>query len=266
MKSSLLELRAQLLQVLKLLKIDSLNPLHAVIGVDSSMTIIVSSLVFVLSLIYITRSQKSISSDVGEVVKILTHLGEIEIRKFGNFASQSGRAVVCLNGINPKLVNEWVPVAERLGAEGHRVVIIDFHSNAKTKPKMLWGGISDVDVQLVIKESVISKLLRADKVSLLGKSWGGKQAALFTQRYPNLVSKLGLVCPASSEESIVAGVKSADTPVYLAWAKDDFVKWYSNVETWRRILGESVEVQTAESGGHSVLPEYTASIVKFVNC
>ena len=268
MKSSLLELRAQLIQILKLLKIDSWESLQSDIDQHSSMAVSALLLVFLMSVFYISWSHKVVNAPpnykVGELNKISTHLGDIEIRKIGNFAFRSGKAVVCLNGINPNLGNEWITVAEKLGARGYRVIIIDFHSNAKTKPKMVWGGISDFDVHLIIKESVISHLLGDDKVILLGKSWGGRQAALFTQKYPNLVSRLGLVCPASSDESLVAGVKEANTPVYLAWARDDYVKWYSNVDTWKRVLGNAVEVQSADSGGHFILPEYTDRIVQFV--
>lgn len=173
--------------------------------------------------------------------------------------------VVCLNGINPKLSSEWLPTAEKLSQKGHRVIIIDFHSNEKTAPKLLWGGISDADVQRIVRDNIIFDEFKAKKVVLLGKSWGGRQASLFAGRYPQLVSKLGLICPASSRASIVNGMKESKVPTFMGWAKDDYVKWYSNTFVWKSALSDQLTLVTAEKGGHFILPEFVEPLIRFID-
>lgn len=226
----------------------------------------ISAVAILLASIYLSTARTQTAAlrqsyaEVGSMKRIATHLGDVQVRLIGK---ASKGTVVCLSGINPDLSDEWVPVGSRLAEIGYQVAIIDFHSNEKTKPKMLWGGVSDEDVEKIIRIYLIGGL-GVRSVTLMGKSWGGRQASLFTAMNPQLVSRLCLVCPASSDKALVNGVARAGIPVLMAWARDDYVKWYSNTATWRSALGASLELHTAEKGGHLILPEYIEPISRFV--
>lgn len=71
-----------------------------------------------------------------------------------------------------------MPVAVALQQKGHFVIIINFHSNPATTPALFFGGFSDLNVQTLLRESVMGllKSRSAAEMVLLGKSWGGKQA------------------------------------------------------------------------------------------
>jgi len=75
-------------------------------------------------------------------------------------------------------IDEWVPTAEALQMKGHHVVIVNFQSNLKTAPALLFGGFSDENIQEFLREAVMKGYFRGKHkdIILCGKSWGGKQA------------------------------------------------------------------------------------------
>jgi dienelactone hydrolase len=195
----------------------------------------------------------------GKTRQIETHLGLVTIREIG---SGKGLLVVCLPGVNPALTDEWAPVGRTLSDGGYRVVIINFHSNAKTKPAVLFGDIASDDVNKII--ITIMDDFKMEQIFLMGKSWGGGKAMEFIQKHPKRVSKLCLVAPANVDPEVIKGVKEAGRPVLLAWAKDDSALWFSNTETWKKALGDQMTMVTAEKGGHRILNEYGPRIMEFI--
>jgi pimeloyl-ACP methyl ester carboxylesterase len=203
------------------------------------------------------------AGDVGKIISHTTHLGEVSVRIIGENTPDK-IPVICLSGINPGLKDEWVHVGQYLSERGYRVSIIDFHSNPMTKPAMIFGGISDLDVQKIISDSLIKNLFNTKKAVILGKSWGGRQAALFASTNPAMVIKLGIICPASSGQSMIESVRESGLETFLAWARDDMVTWHRNTETWTRILGPSITFYSAMEGGHRILDEYIDPIFQFL--
>jgi hypothetical protein len=216
--------------------------------------------VYLLSSGFNFVSSASPSSIPGQIIQIPTQLGTISVRMIGN---PSAKAIICLPGINPKLVDEWAIVGEPISQKGYVVYIINFHSNPKTVPALLLGGISKLGVTDVIND-VISHL-KLHQVILMGKSWGGGQAMNYAKEFPNKVQKLCLIAPASSSPATIKQLGQNLTPIYLAWAKDDSTLWYSNSDTWKQILGSKLTFQSAESGGHLILSEYAPNILNFLD-
>jgi pimeloyl-ACP methyl ester carboxylesterase len=205
--------------------------------------------------------------------RVDTHLGPLEVRIYGKVGIQGSASasvlppVVCLPGMNEKLKDEWAPVASALHQKGYRVAIVHFHSNPRTAPGMV-SGVKDEDVQRIVLEAVIRSSLGAEKAIVMGKSWGGKQAALFTIANPEAVSKLVAVCPASSDPSMLQSLSALPPrppPVLLAWARDDWVTPFRKSEVWRSSLGQSLTFVETAKGGHTISPVYVDDIVRFAS-
>jgi pimeloyl-ACP methyl ester carboxylesterase len=202
-----------------------------------------------------------------------THLGPLEVRVYGDVGMKGSApspvlpSVVCLPGMNEELKDEWAPVASALHQKGFRVAIIHFHSNPRTAPGMV-RGVQDEDVQRIVLEAVIRGLLGAQKAIVMGKSWGGKQAALFTVARPEVVSKLVAVCPASSDPAMLqslSGLLPRPPPVLLAWARDDWITPFRKSEVWRSSLGQGLTFIETATAGHTISPTYVDGIVRFVS-
>jgi pimeloyl-ACP methyl ester carboxylesterase len=196
----------------------------------------------------------------GRIIQIPTQLGMISVRMIGN---PGKKPIICLPGINPKLVDEWTIVGEPISQKGFVVYIINFHSNSKTVPALFLRGISKLGVVDVIND--VMSHLKVDQVILMGKSWGGEQAMSYAKEFPNKVQKLCLIAPASSSPSVIKQLEQNSLPIYLGWAKDDPSVWYSKCETWKRILGSKLTFQSADSGGHRILLEYAQNIINFLD-
>jgi predicted esterase len=98
----------------------------------------------------------------------------------------------------------------------------------------------------------------------MGKSWGGKQAMIFTTTYPNLVNKLFLIAPASSDKTILTLLQKSNKDIFLGWAEDDYTVWYSNTKIWKEIFKSSTKLHlySAIEGGHKILLEYLSPIIR----
>ena len=233
---------------------------------NATLTVIAGGIILSVASIFlfswrIPQAPKNAPFLPGKIENVETHMGSVSVRVLGG---KSGRPVVCLPGVNPALVDEWVPVAKAISDHGFTIYIINFHSNPRTKPAVLFGDISSEDVNKII-ETLMAKVIKTDQIVLMGKSWGGGKAMQFSEKHPHKVSKLCLVAPASSDPDIVQGIKKSGIPVLLAWTKDDSALWFSNTETWKSVLGSQLELVTAEKGGHRILPEYSTSIIEFIS-
>lgn len=220
----------------------------------------------------------------GEIKKIPSSWGEVLARVFEPLAPDPALPpVVCLPGINAKLIDEWVPTAEALRKKGYHVIIINFQSNPNTAPALLFGGFSDENIQEFLREAVMRGYLRGQYKDMIicGKSWGGKQAIQFAVSSPKLVRKLCLVAPATTDKTMITALGKPlhspsegwtvpaqnYIPVLLAWAKDDRALWFNNIKFWTEescLQPNQLKLVTAETGGHRVLPEFVDPIVSFV--
>jgi pimeloyl-ACP methyl ester carboxylesterase len=234
-----------------------------------SWVILMSVFIFFVSVLYLSSFLSSTRSEANNVQSLsipgkIIHIpisfgGTISVRVLGN---PSNIPVICLPGINSKLVDEWTVVGEEMSQQGYVIYILNFHSNPKTVPSLIMGGISNSDVAKVINE--VMSHIQAQEIILMGKSWGGGQAMNYAKEFPNKVKKLCLVAPASSNPSTIKQLEQNPAPVYLAWAKDDSTIWYSNSESWKQLLGSKLTFQSAERGGHRILSEYAHSMIKFL--
>lgn len=201
----------------------------------------------------------------GEIRTIQTHLGDMKVRIIGQLGDGK-EPVVCLHGAKISLVEEWVPIASKL-AEGNFVVcIINFHSNPKTVPSVLFGGIQPPDLSKIIIESVMKGIFNTDKIILMAKSWGGYMAGAHTAAHPETVSKLVLQAPAFTTVERVSNLAAATTaPLLLCWAKNDGMMSYSSSKLWMDAFGtERATLYTADTGGHAITDEYAAPIQEFL--
>lgn len=228
---------------------------------------IMSSGIFLFTIIYLSYNLSTGRSQIqnnnlilGNIHQFPTSFGKISVRVIGK---STDRPIICLPGINSKLVDEWAIVGDKVSSSGFVMYIINFHSNPNTSPSLVMGGISNADVLTLINE--IMEHINAQQIILMGKSWGGGQAMNFAKEYPNKILKLCLIAPASSNPSIITQLGKHSFPIYLAWAKDDSTIWYSNSDTWKQILGSKLTFQATETGGHRILEEYGMSLSQFVN-
>ena len=128
---------------------------------------------------------------------------------------------------------------------------------------LIIGGISSEDVSKIVFTHVLESIFKKNKAIIMGKSWGGFQATQIAVKYPMKVTKLCLVAPAFTQKSTVNSIVSMNIPVSLNWAKDDYVVWYWNAETWK-YLGSNLHLYSASSGGHKILAEYAEPILQFL--
>lgn len=199
----------------------------------------------------------------GVLHHVETHLGQVEIRVVGERVK--GRIpIICIPGMSEALKDEWVNVVEPLSQRGYVAAIIHFHSNPKTAPGMLVGGIQPRDVSKIINEAVLTNFFRADKAIIFGKSWGGYMAATHVTSHPDKVIKVVLQAPAYSTSERAAALHRTGVPTFLAWAKDDSAVWYSLHKVWREKFGEDLTFYTSEKGGHQVISEYAGPILRFL--
>jgi pimeloyl-ACP methyl ester carboxylesterase len=199
----------------------------------------------------------------GVLHHIETHLGKVEIRVVGE--NIPGRVpIICIPGISAALKDEWTNVVEPLSQHGYVAAIIHFHSNPKTAPALLAGGIQPRDVSKIVNEAVLANFFNTDRAVIMGKSWGGYMAAMHATSHPAKVVKLVLLAPAFSTADRAIALHKVGVPTFLGWAKDDSSVWYSTHKLWRDEFGEDLTFYAAEKGGHTVIPEYAGPVLKFL--
>lgn len=190
-------------------------------------------------------------------MEIETHLGGLKVSMIG---PKEGRPAVALHGMNPALVDEWFPVAQRLAARGYRICLPNFHSNRRLSPR----EVSHEDLMRVIREHIIAGALGAQQVVMMGKSWGGGNAALFAASHRELVHHLVLAAPAQAADSVLPQLQQSSLPVFLAWAEDDKIMPSSRARSWQQAIGSALTQFTVPTGGHSIFIEYVEPIAAFL--
>lgn len=199
----------------------------------------------------------------GVLQEVETHLGKVTVRIVGE--NVPGKIpVICIPGMNSALADEWAKVAGPLSEHGFVSAIIHFHSNPRTAPALLVGGIQPHDVSKIINEAVLTGIFHAEKAVILGKSWGGYMAFTHVTNHPDKVIKLALQAPGFSTSERIAALHKTHIPTFLAWAKDDSVVWYSTHKTWQDIMGADLTFYAAEAGGHVIIDEYAKPILDFL--
>lgn len=130
----------------------------------------------------------------------------------------------------------------------------NFHSNPNTVPGLL-SGVSDDDV-----DRVLLTIFGDRPAFLLGKSWGGKQAATFASNHPHLVQRLALVAPALQDPHVCAKLTM---PMLLMWSKDDWITPYAGARVYQSHCSD-LQFVPAERGGHRILNEYVQPLSDFL--
>ena len=109
---------------------------------------------------------------------ISTHLGDIKIKVIGDDEHVNKTLCVMIPGAKTDVADEWIPTAMTLAAtKKYTCVIIDFHSNTKTIPGILMGGVKTEDISLIINKSILDDTFQKPKAVIMGKSWGGFQVS-----------------------------------------------------------------------------------------
>lgn len=224
---------------------------------------IVPIAVLILFMLFVAGSASATEITPGVIHEVETHLGKVKVRIVGE--NIPGRVpVVCIPGMSEALIDEWTKVAEPLSQHGFVVAIIHFHSNPRTAPALFIGGIQPPDVSKIINEAVLKQIFNAEKGVILGKSWGGYMAVMHTINNPDKVIKLAVQAPAFSTRERVTALHKTGVPTLLAWAKDDWVVWYSTHEMWQSVFGSDLTFYSTDKGGHAVVDDYAGPILKFL--
>ena len=171
--------------------------------------------------------------------------------EFGNVYGRtagSGPPVLGLHGWSQRNGwHTWEPLMAPLADAGFRVASVDMpgwgHSPSLPSGKLSKAEAVDVVVGLL-------DALDAEKVTLMGKSWGGGVALHLALDYPRRVEKLILSAPAFRE---FQRLPALDAPVLLAWARDDDVIPVRFAREYVERVPD-LRLELYESGGHSAAP------------
>mmetsp|Transcript_54280 Transcript_54280/g.115829 ORF Transcript_54280/g.115829 Transcript_54280/m.115829 type:complete len:251 (+) Transcript_54280:152-904(+) len=196
--------------------------------------------------------------------EVSTSLGSIKLRELG---PHDGPLAICIHGAmnNEFIRGEWDEIALKLAEAGYHVLIPNFHSGPKTTTPR---HTNSDDVRALIVDLAFTldgfvpsryKAVAAPKVFVLGKSWGGRQAAEIAL-LPQVVGA-ALVAPAIGEKEAGIIMPKIKGEVVLCMAKDDPVVPFSRAAKFLQNLPEKQTFIEAASGGHKVLPEYTLPIL-----
>ena len=202
-------------------------------------------------------SGKAASVNVKEVTIPTTCCGSISAKVTG---PDDGIPVVAVHGVKELLKEEWLTVATLLGEKGYRVAVLDFHSNAATKP----GRISSSDFDSILRDSVTKEYFGAEKAVVMGKSWGGGNVANYGAKNSIHVSKMILAAPSHVADKALSDLKDVGLRVFLAWAEDDPIMAEPRPKLWKETLGDKMKTFTVVSGGHVIFEEYAAPIADFI--
>ncbi|CAK0888625.1 unnamed protein product [Prorocentrum cordatum] len=204
-----------------------------------------------------------------------TPYGSMRLREFG---SPSDPLVILVHGKRSATPwtpggewKDWNPAALQMAAAGFHVLLPDFHSG----PVELRPGRLTVDA---FRELMRSTLLPQNeqlpsryrsavkaKAVVVGKAWGAHVAAEAAAEMEEVVAT-ALVVPtfhAAAAKELFPQIQGR-LGVFLV--KDDSVVDFEHTsDALRSALGDRmVTWVVAESGGHQLVPEFVAPLVKFV--
>mmetsp|Transcript_11087 Transcript_11087/g.18609 ORF Transcript_11087/g.18609 Transcript_11087/m.18609 type:complete len:256 (-) Transcript_11087:268-1035(-) len=221
---------------------------------------------FVLSMLGYFYTVNSIEPkrNVSEAL-INSHIGGMMMSTI-EVEGSTATPVIAIPGMNPRLFHEWTPTIINIADTGrHSSVLMNFNSNPHIKP----GKLKPEEFSKIVNEDVMKTHFHAEKVIIMGKSWGGGQAIQYALNNPNNVEKLVLVAPASSSDPLALskslGLGTLGFPVFLAWAEDDPIMPAERARKWKASLGDKLTTYTAKEGGHVILDEFVKPIANFVN-
>lgn len=182
-----------------------------------------------------------------------------------------GRPVLALHGWGGSIRSFW-PVAERLGANGYAVHLIDLPGFGQSQPPSDPWGVTDY-ARFVLAYLDASELPR---VALLGHSFGGRIGLVLAAQYPERVSRMvlansaGLRTPLSGPQRLRNGVARAlrqsldglgltslrarlQTFYNRRYASQDYLNAGPLRETFVRIISEDLTPYAAQVKAPTVL-------------
>jgi predicted peptidase len=123
---------------------------------------------------------------------------------------------------------------------------------ALSERDMLYSSLKDI-----VDEMMVSGKVDADRIYVMGNSFGGLATVEFTEKYPDLVAGAVVMCPALSysQESTSNLVQMKNVPVWFAQATNDNVipiKTSRNAVSTLQRLG-AVEVRFTEFSDEEML-------------
>lgn len=196
---------------------------------------------------------------------ISTHLGDIKIKVIGDDEHVNKTLCVMIPGAKTDVADEWIPTAMTLAAtKKYTCVIIDFHSNTKTIPGILMGGVKTEDISLIINKSILDDTFQKPKAVIMGKSWGGFQATEHCIKHYTRVLKLCLVAPAFSSAAQVEAFRTKEIPTFLAWCRDDMLMWFSSADLWTKGMDSYIQFYSEDKGGHVIKESFGTPITNFL--
>jgi predicted alpha/beta-fold hydrolase len=208
-----------------------------------------------------TKRVEVVDTSVGEVRAIVMESAK---------GASNGITLLAIHGASPILKYEWVRVAEILSSKhGYKVVMPDFHGNAKTTPKTMNNAVFE---DVVSHAFLDTYLVGSKHVVLMGKSWGGKFVAHYAAAPANAARLMGravvLAAPAGLKNSDWVALEplgKGDTRVLLMHTLDDSV-FGDTEKQWKGILDDThLTIKTETAGHHRIQDSYAGYIHNFVN-
>lgn len=229
----------------------------------------VGCLVLLVALLLSTRGEKEAFTKRVEVVD--TSVGEVRaiVTESANGTS-NGITLLAIHGASPILKYEWVRVAEILTSKhGYKVVMPDFHGNAKTTPKTMNNAVFED----VVSHAFLDTYLAGSKhVVLMGKSWGGKLAAHYAAAPANAARLMSravvLAAPAglkSSDWVALEPLGKNDARVLLMYTLDDSLVGDAKKQLKEILDNTHLTIKTEKAGFHRIQNSYAGFIHDYVN-
>jgi len=228
----------------------------------------VGCLALFVVLLVSTRGEEEAFTKRVEMVD--TSVGEVRAIVMENAKGVSnGITLLAIHGASPILKYEWVRVAEILASKhGYKIVMPDFHGNAKTTPKTMDHAVFED----VVSQGFLDTYLAGSKhVVIMGKSWGGKLVAHYAAAPANAARLMGralvLAAPAglkSSDWDALEPLGKGDARALLMYTLDDHV-FGDTEKQWRGMLDDThLTIKTERQGFHRIQDSYAGYIHNFV--
>ncbi|TPX42893.1 hypothetical protein SeMB42_g04537 [Synchytrium endobioticum] len=125
------------------------------------------------------------------------------------FGPADGRRVVWICGITTPATGAAF-VLRALAHHGYRILTYDYYGRGYSESP----GMEYTEDLYVAQLALLLQQVGWTKASVLGVSMGGAVAAAFTAKFPHLVDKMGVICPAGLMDTLPRITKLLPIPVF----------------------------------------------------